>query len=278
MADQELLWVWAYSRWALIVGLCSPQTPQITCTIYPPIAKSDLPSNRLYNLPPQITKSNLSSNHCTIYPPNRTWWFGVCTIWCLYNLDLKVNWTWWFEVKLDWVIWEGVVNHKLYRQFEGKSDLAILGMVNHTDNLRVNWTWWFEGKSEWMIWGLYNLVSVWFIPPQIGLGDLGSVLFSVCMIYPPRLGYLGSIWFGVCMIWCLFNFPPPTKSDLLIWCLYNLVSVWFTPPQSGLGNLVSVWFTPPKSDLVIWCLYDLVSVWFIPPKSDNQIIIFQYFF
>ena len=50
----------------------SPIYPQIICTIYPPseIAKSDLPSNRLYDLPPPKSPSPIYPQIiCTIYPP-----------------------------------------------------------------------------------------------------------------------------------------------------------------------------------------------------------------
>ena len=62
----------------------SPIYPQIACTINPPpeIAKSYLPSNRLYDLPsnrlcrftpPEIAKSDLPSNRLYDLPSNRLW-------------------------------------------------------------------------------------------------------------------------------------------------------------------------------------------------------------
>ena len=111
--------------------------PKSPSPIYPKIAKSDLPSNRLYDLPPpEIAMSDTLKSSLAIYPPppkspspiypkiaksdlpsNR-----------LYDLpppqiDLRVNRSW----------------------QQGKSDLAISGGVNHTDDLRVNRTWRFWG-------------------------------------------------------------------------------------------------------------------------------------
>ena len=65
------------------VRFTPPSTPpKSPSPIYPQIAKSDLPSNHLYDLPPpEIAKSDLPSNRqvrftpqiiCTIYPPPKS--------------------------------------------------------------------------------------------------------------------------------------------------------------------------------------------------------------
>ena len=71
---------------------------------------------------------------------------------------MRVNRSWQFEGKSDLAISGGVNRTDDLRanrtwQFEGKSDLAILGGVNCTDDLRVNRTWRFEGKSDLAILG-----------------------------------------------------------------------------------------------------------------------------
>ena len=126
----------------------SPIYPQIVCTIYPPkIAKSDLPSNRLYDLPPpnrqvQFTLKSPSPIYpqiiCTIYPPR--------------NRQVR------FTLKSPSLIYP---SNRLYN----KSDLLKLGGVNRTDDLRVSQTWRFrggksyrrfEGKSDLTISGGVN--------------------------------------------------------------------------------------------------------------------------
>ena len=118
--------------------LPSPIYPQIICTIYHPppappkspsliylqIAKSDLPLNRLYDLPPRICQVRFTFKSaspiypqiiCTIYPPEIA--KSDLPSNCLYDLPPEIT-------KSD------LPSNRLYDlppQFEGKSDLAILG-------------------------------------------------------------------------------------------------------------------------------------------------------
>ena len=70
----------------------------------PQIAKSDLPSNHLYDLPPTKSPSpiwclyDLGSVWFTT-PLNSQVWFGVCKIWGLYNLPPPPNGQVWLTLK-----------------------------------------------------------------------------------------------------------------------------------------------------------------------------------
>ena len=112
--------------------LPSPIYPQIVCTIYPnppEIAKSDLPSNRLWRFtPPQNRQVRFTlKSPSLIYP--RT----VCMI---------------YPPKCPSPIYPQIIFGDLpppppprSLRFEGKLDLAISGGgVNRTDDLRVNRT------------------------------------------------------------------------------------------------------------------------------------------
>ena len=267
---------------------CPPKSPSL---IYLQIAKSDLPSNHLYDLhphPPEIAKSDLPSNRLYNLPPPQNCQVRftfkspspiypqiVCTIYPpkIAKSDLPSNSQLWFTLKSS--VW-------FTPPQIAKSDLPSNHQLRFTLKSPVRFTPpppWTPLKSPSPIYPqiancnlpsnrLYNLP-----PPEIAKSDLPSnhqlrftLKSSVRFIpLPPEPPWNRQVWFTlksptaiypqiVCMIY------PPQKigksnlpSNHQVWFTLKL-PVWFTPPQ----KLPSpIYPQIAKSDLPSNHLYDL---------------------